>query len=81
MKLYCGNLPYSATEAALRELFERHGAVLDVAVVAGDIPGRNRGFAFVEMQEADAKNAIAALHGTDFLGRPLRVSEANRRVP
>jgi RNA recognition motif-containing protein len=79
-KLYVGNLPFSATEAEIKELFERHGAVDKVSVITDRETGRPRGFAFVEMREgADADNAIQALDGRDFGGRSLRVNEAQDR--
>lgn len=79
-KLYVGNLPFSATEGEIKELFERHGPVDKVSVITDRETGRPRGFAFVEMREAgDADNAIQALDGRDFGGRSLRVNEAQDR--
>ena len=79
-KLYVGNLPFSATEGEIKELFERHGAVEKVSVITDRETGRPRGFAFVEMREGgDADNAIQALDGRDFGGRSLRVNEAQDR--
>jgi RNA recognition motif-containing protein len=79
-KLYIGNLPFTTTEAELRTVFERHGRVESVNVISDRETGRPRGFAFVEMADADsAKNAIRALDGTDFGGRSLKVNEAQDR--
>jgi RNA recognition motif-containing protein len=79
-KLYVGNLPFSASEGEIKELFERHGAVDKVSVITDRETGRPRGFAFVEMREAsDADAAIQALDGRDFGGRTLRVNEAQDR--
>ena len=76
-KLYVGNLPFSVTEAELRELFGRHGSVDSVAVITDRETGRPRGFAFVEMTEASAAaDAIKALDGTQLGGRSLKVNEA-----
>jgi RNA recognition motif-containing protein len=76
-KLYVGNLPFSATEEELRELFERHGAVASVSVVTDRETGRARGFGFVEMaDETAATDAIRALDGTQLGGRSLKVNEA-----
>jgi RNA recognition motif-containing protein len=76
-KLYVGNLPFSATEDELRELFGRHGSVDSVKVITDRETGRPRGFAFVEMSEPSAAtNAIRALDGTQLGGRPLKVNEA-----
>jgi RNA recognition motif-containing protein len=76
-KLYVGNLPFSVTEAELRELFGRHGSVESVAVITDRETGRPRGFAFVEMAEASAaSDAIRALDGTQLGGRAMKVNEA-----
>ena len=78
-KIYVGNLPFSATEADLRELFEQHGTVDSVNVITDRDTGRARGFGFVEMDEAGAAKAMQALDGRDFSGRDLRVNEAKER--
>lgn len=79
-KLYVGNLPFSVTEDELRTLFERHGTVGSVNVITDRDTGRPRGFAFVEMDDANAaETAIRALDGTELGGRNLRVSEAQER--
>ena len=76
-KLYVGNLPFSATEDELRELFARHGSVDSVKVIMDRETGRPRGFAFVEMSEPSAaSNAIRALDGTQLGGRAMKVNEA-----
>jgi RNA recognition motif-containing protein len=75
--LYVGNIPFSATEADLRSLFEKHGGVASVNIITDRETGRPRGFAFVEMQDENAAEAaIRALDGSDMGGRPLRVNEA-----
>jgi len=78
-KLYVGNLPFSATEDAVRTAFAAHGAVESVAVVMDRTTGQPRGFGFVEMSNADASRAMQALNGMDFGGRPLKVNEAQER--
>lgn len=76
-KLYVGNLPFSSTEADLKDAFGRHGGVQSVNVITDRETGRARGFAFVEMEDAEAaQNAIRALDGTDFGGRNIKVNEA-----
>jgi RNA recognition motif. (a.k.a. RRM, RBD, or RNP domain) len=52
--LYVGNLPHSSTEAELRNIFEPHGAVEKVNLVADRDTGRSRGFGFIEMTDASA---------------------------
>jgi RNA recognition motif-containing protein len=80
-KLYIGNLPFTTTEDELRAVFERHGSVDSVAVITDRETGRARGFAFVEMSEANsAQDAIRALDGTQFGGRSITVNEAKARA-
>ena len=79
MKIYVGNLPFSATEAQVRDLFAQHGAVESVALPADRETGRPRGFGFVEMPQAEAAKAIEALNGFSMGGRQLRVKEAQDR--
>jgi RNA recognition motif-containing protein len=76
-KLYVGNLPWSTTEADLRDMFTAFGEVLSAAVITDRDTGRSRGFGFVELEAAGAEKAIAELDGRDFAGRPLRVNEAH----
>ena len=75
-KIYVGNLPWSTTEADLRDMFATFGEVLSSAVITDRDTGRSRGFGFVEMEQADAEKAIAELDGREFSGRALRVNEA-----
>ncbi len=79
MDIYVGNLPYTASESEIEQLFAEFGDVQRVNVPIDSDSGRPRGFGFVEMGDDDARNAIAALDGTDFGGRDLRVNEARPR--
>ena len=76
-KLFVGNLPFGATEDALRDLFAPFGEVQQIRIMTDRDTGKSRGFAFVEMaQDEDAVKAIDALSGKDFGGRALTVNEA-----
>ncbi|UCH63912.1 MAG: RNA-binding protein [Fidelibacterota bacterium] len=78
--IYVGNLPFSATEEAVRKLFEEHGTVNSVNLITDRDTGRLRGFGFVEMEDADSADAaMKALDGQEFDGRPLKVNEARER--
>ena len=80
-KLYVGNLPFSAGEAELQELFAQAGAVDSVKVMRDMATGRARGFAFVEMATDDeAQKAIDKFHNYAFGGRNLTVNEARPRA-
>ncbi len=79
-KLYVGNLPFSATEDSVRELFTQHGTVEKCSLINDRDTGRPRGFGFVEMSSSDASRAMQSLNGQDFGGRALRVNEAQERT-
>ena len=79
--IYVGNLPWSATQESVESLFSPYGEVLSVKLVSDRETGRARGFGFVEMEDADAINAIAALDGKEFDGRALRVNKAEPKKP
>jgi RNA recognition motif-containing protein len=79
--LYVGNLPFSATEAEIRSLFEQHGKVDSVKIINDRETGKPRGFAFVDMSSTEAQAAIQKLNGFQMNGRPLRVNEARERAP
>lgn len=78
-KIYVGNLPFTAGEDEVRQLFAKHGTVESVSLPTDRETGRPRGFGFVEMPQADAARAIGALNGYSMNGRPLRVNEAQEK--
>lgn len=81
-RLYVGNLPFSANDTSLRDVFAQHGEVVSANVITDRETGRSRGFGFVEMADASAADAaIEALNGSDMDGRPLKVNEAHERRP
>ncbi len=80
-RIFVGNLPFSATEDQLRNLFAQHGEVSSVNIVKDRFTDRSRGFAFVEMaQDAAAAAAIAALNQHSLDGRPITVNVARERT-
>ncbi len=79
--IYVGNLPWSATEEQVQELFAQYGNVLSVKLISDRETGRARGFGFVEMEDNEAAAAIEALDNNNFGGRTLRVNEAKPRAP
>src|SRR5262249_28884957 len=77
--LHVGNLVWEASADDLYRLFQGHGQVLHAQVIMDWDRGQSRGFGFVEMaDEVDALQAIRALHGQPYRGRPLTVAEAHR---
>lgn len=77
-RIYVGNLPFSATDAEVRDLFEAYGPVVSVHLVNDRETGRPRGFGFVEL-ESGGDEAIEALNGSNMGGRNLNVNEARPR--
>jgi RNA recognition motif-containing protein len=81
MKIFVGNLSFSATEDAVRSLFETHGGVDRVSIMTDRDTGRSRGFGFVEMgNDGEASKAITSLNGKSVDGRALTVNEARPKT-
>ena len=79
--IYVGNIPFSATEDDLHNMFGQYGEVYSVKFIMDRETGRFRGFGFVEMDDAAAKQAVDALNGKEMNGRALRINEAQERQP
>lgn len=81
-KLYVGGIPYSTTEAALRDAFAKAGNVVSASIIIDRMTGRSKGFGFVEMSTDDeAQAAINMWNGQDFEGRTLTVNVARPLEP
>jgi RNA recognition motif-containing protein len=81
MNIYVGNLPYSITDADLRETFSRFGEVSQVRLISDKFSGESKGFGFVEMgNSSQADAAISALNGTDMKGRNITVNQARPKA-
>lgn len=79
-RIYVGNLPYSATDQQLTQLFATYGEVTEVHIIVDHDSGQSKGFGFIQMQDDDsARQAIAALNGTTLGDRSLKVSEAQAK--
>jgi RNA recognition motif-containing protein len=81
-KLYVGNLPYETNETDLQALFESAGQVATINIIRDRATGQARGFAFVEMSDAEgAQRAISELDKHQYGGRNLTVNEAKPMTP
>jgi superfamily II DNA/RNA helicase len=78
--VFVGNLPWTATDSELRDLFAGHGNVRNATVITDRRSGRSKGFGFVEMSHVDARGAIDALKGSTMGGRSLNVRFAEPRA-
>jgi cold-inducible RNA-binding protein len=80
VRLFVGNLPYSASEADLRAHFAAVAEPSHVVMPVDRETGRPRGFAFVEFADRDvAEQVIQKFNAQPFQGRNLAVSEARAR--
>jgi RNA recognition motif-containing protein len=78
--IYVGNLSFRATEEDIRSAFSQFGQVTSVNIVMDQDTGRSRGFAFVEMADAnEASSAIEGLNEQEIVGRRVIVNEARPR--
>jgi RNA recognition motif-containing protein len=76
-RLFVAGLPFTTSEAELKELFTKAGVVVSATIIIDKFSGRSKGFGFVEMETPEeATNAITTLNETDFGGRKLVVAEA-----
>ena len=81
-KLYVGNLPYSASDQSLANMFAACGTVESAKVITDRETGRSKGFGFVEMStDQEAAAAIEKFNGQDYEGRPMTVNEAKPMAP
>jgi len=81
-KLYVGNLPFSATEDSLKEVFSRFGTVESVNIITDRDTGHSKGFGFIELStKQEAVEAIGKMNSAEMDGRTLKVSEALPQAP
>ena len=71
--VFIGNIPYSLTDAELRNLAVDYGEIAAAAVVR-DERERSRGFGFIRFAEPNAAAAaVQALNGSELQERVIRV--------
>jgi RNA recognition motif-containing protein len=78
-RIYVGNLSFSTTEQDLINMFSEVGNVESAQIITDRDTGRSKGFAFVEMSDGDAEQAINRFNGQEVGGRALTVNEARPR--
>ena len=76
MNIYIENLDLAIDNEKLKEIFSSYGEVKSAKVVKDVFTDRSRGFGYVEMEEADAQNAINGLNKTLLNNLKLTVKEA-----
>ena len=81
MNIYVTNIPFKATDADLKELFQQYGEVTSAKIIIDKETQRSRGFGFVEMPDnTAARKAMTTLNGSNFQGKDLTVNEARPKT-
>ncbi len=80
MTIFIGNLSWDTEEKDLKDLFNTYGEVRKCTIPLDRDSGRKRGFGFVEMTNISSeKTAIDDLQDVEWMGREIRVYEAEQR--
>jgi RNA recognition motif-containing protein len=78
--IFVGNLPWSVKSEDLEQKFSEFGAVISARVMTDRETGRSKGFGFVDMEDADAEKAIAAMSGYKWGEREITCNEARPKT-
>ena len=79
LKLYIGNLPFSATQEQLTTMVAAHATVNEI-VMATDPAGKSKGFGFAFIKEMDkGESVVKALNGMELEGRKIKVDIAKAK--
>jgi RNA recognition motif-containing protein len=80
MNIFVAKLDYGVTSNDLKKVFEEYGDVASCNVIFDKMTKRSKGFAFVEMPNAEqASKAINELNEAEINGRAIVVKEAEDR--
>lgn len=80
--VYIGNVDYDTTPVELQQHFTAAGPVKRVTIMSNKATGQAKGFAYLEFEDAEgAHQAVAALDGSSFRGRELKVSLKRTNIP
>jgi RNA recognition motif-containing protein len=81
MNIFVSSLNFRARKEDLIALFSTFGEVTSARIIVNKETHRSKGYGFVEMSDADGNAAIAALNGTEHMGRTINVAVGNDRPP
>ncbi|HTQ28800.1 MAG TPA: hypothetical protein VMI35_11750 [Puia sp.] len=76
MNMYVSNLGLQVTDEELKSMFSKYGEVTSAKVITDRETGKSRGFAFVEMPDHAAENAMQEMNGPHPDGKAISVSKA-----
>lgn len=78
-RLHIGNIPVTATVSDIKIMFGKFGSVESVGINKDPDTGLSNGIGFVEMStEKDAESAISRLNFSQYDGRTIGVSRAQK---
>ncbi|OJJ34060.1 hypothetical protein ASPWEDRAFT_114017, partial [Aspergillus wentii DTO 134E9] len=78
--LFVGNIPFSANEDSLSEVFGEKGSILGIRLPTDPESGRPKGFGYVQFSSVDeARQAYNDLNGVDIDGRAVRLDFSTPR--
>lgn len=78
--LFVGNIPFSANEEAVHELFSGKGDIVAVRLPTEMETGRPKGYGYVQYASVDgARTAFNELNGAELDGRPVRLDYSTPR--
>ena len=83
MRVFVGNLPFSATEAEVKNMLGGFGDIKAIKMISDRETGKFRGFAFVDLDNKAAADAIDAAQDGELElgGRTIKISEATEKAP
>ncbi len=80
MNIFVSSLSFKANREDLAKLFEPYGEVTSSRIILNKETRRSRGYGFVEMpNQEEGMAAIAALNGSEHMGRTINVEAAKER--
>ncbi|KAH3002989.1 hypothetical protein KXV73_001279, partial [Aspergillus fumigatus] len=78
--LFVGNIPFSANEDSVSELFGQSGTIVGIRLPTDPESGRPKGFGYVQFSSVDeARQAFNDLNGAELNGRPVRLDFSTPR--
>ena len=81
MNIFVSSLSFKTKKEELAELFAPYGEVTNARIILDKVTRRSKGYGFVEMDnEEQANAAIAALNGTEFMGRTINVAASTTTI-
>lgn len=71
--VFVGNMAYEITDKVLKKVFEVCGEIRSIRLCKDIKTNEFRGFGYVQFEDTEACDKAVQLHGTNVMGRPLRV--------